>query len=81
LSDYLSERLKGKGYNVVSSRREGETSGIVTCTHDLHSAGSLYHSLLSKKIITAPRAKRLRISPHFYNTREEVDELIAALPE
>jgi selenocysteine lyase/cysteine desulfurase len=81
LSDYMSERLKAKGYNVVSSRRKGETSGIVTCTHELHSPGSLYHLLLSKKIITAPRAGRLRISPHFYNTREEVDELIAALPK
>src|SRR5215216_4054378 len=81
LSDYLAERLNAKGYKVVSSRRKGETSGIVTCTHDRHSPGSLYHSLLSKNIITAPRAKRLRISPHFYNTREEVDRLIDALPE
>ena len=81
LSDYLAERLKAKGYGVVSSRRKGETSGVVTCTHDRHSPGSLYHLLLSKRIITAPRAKRLRISPHFYNTREEVDELMNALPE
>jgi cysteine desulfurase/selenocysteine lyase len=81
LSDYLAERLKAKGYNVVSSRRKGETSAIVTCTHQEHSPGSLYHLLLSKRIITAPRVKRLRVSPHFYNTREEIDELIAALPE
>ncbi|HVG18366.1 MAG TPA: aminotransferase class V-fold PLP-dependent enzyme [Blastocatellia bacterium] len=81
LSDYLAERLEAKGYNVVSSRLKGETSGIVTCTHDLHSPGGLYHLLLSKRIVTAPRAKRLRISPHFYNTREEIDEVIAALPE
>ena len=81
LSDYLTERLNEKGYSVVSSRRKGETSGIVTCTHERHSPGSLYHSLLSKNIITAPRAKRLRISPHFYNTRQEVDRLIDALPE
>jgi cysteine desulfurase / selenocysteine lyase len=81
LSDYLAERLNAKGYNVVSSRRKGETSGIVTCTHERHSPGSLYHLLLSKNIITAPRAKRLRISPHFYNTRQEVDQLIDALPE
>jgi cysteine desulfurase/selenocysteine lyase len=81
LSDYLAERLKAKGYKVVGPRRPGETSGIVTCTHELHSPGTLYHLLLSKKIITAPRAGRLRISPHFYNTREEIDEMIAALPQ
>jgi selenocysteine lyase/cysteine desulfurase len=81
LSDYLAERLSAKGYSVVSSRRKGEASGIVTCTHERHSPGSLYHWLLSKNIITAPRANRLRFSPHFYNTREEVDRLIDALPE
>lgn len=81
LSDYLAERLRGKGYEVISSRREGETSGIVTCKHEKHSPGHLYRLLRSKNIITAPRAKRLRISPHFYNTREEVDTLVDALPE
>jgi selenocysteine lyase/cysteine desulfurase len=36
---------------------------------------------MEKKIVTAPRVKRLRISPHFYNTREEVDALVDALPQ
>ena len=81
LSDYLAERLKAKRYKVVGERREGETSAIVTCTHERHSPHSLYRLLAEKRIITAPRVKRLRISPHFYNTREEVDALIAALPD
>jgi cysteine desulfurase / selenocysteine lyase len=80
LSDYLAERLGEKGYEVVSSRRRGETSAIVTCKHESHSPRDLYWLLRSKNIITAPRAGRLRISPHFYNTREEIDTLIAALP-
>lgn len=81
LSDYLAERLKSKGYHVTGSRRPGETSAIVTCTHDRHSPGDLYRRLRSKNIITAPRVKRLRISPHFYNTREEVDALVEELPD
>ncbi len=80
LSDYLAERLSEKGYTVVSSRRRGETSAIVTCKHERHSPRDLYWMLRSKNIITAPRAGRLRISPHFYNTREEIDALIEALP-
>ena len=36
LSDYLAEQLSSKGYNVVSSRRAGERSGIVCCTHPRH---------------------------------------------
>jgi cysteine desulfurase/selenocysteine lyase len=81
LSDYLAERLTVKGYNVISSRLPGETSGVVTCTHEQHSPRELHRLLRAKNIITAPRANRLRISPHFYNTREEVDALIEALPD
>ena len=66
---------------MFGSRREGETSAIVTCTHEKHLPGNLYRFLLEKRIVTAPRVKRLRISPHFYNTREEVDALVDALPE
>jgi selenocysteine lyase/cysteine desulfurase len=80
LGDYLSERLTSKGYRVVSSRLPGEKSGVVTCTHERHSPRELHRLLRAKNVITAARANRLRISPHFYNTREEVDLLIDALP-
>jgi selenocysteine lyase/cysteine desulfurase len=81
LSDYVAERLTSKGYNVVSSRKPGETSAIVTCTHERHAPRELWQLLRAKNIQTAPRMNRLRISPHFYNIREEVDSLLAALPD
>ena len=81
LSDYLAERLRSKGYDVISSRHPGEASAIVTCVHETHTAKSLYRLLRAENIITAPRAGRLRISPHFYNTREEIDALMEALPD
>ena len=79
LSGHLAERLSAKGYRVVSSRRPSESSAIVTCVHERHSPKALYKMLLERNIITAYRANRLRISPHFYNSRGEVDALIAAL--
>jgi selenocysteine lyase/cysteine desulfurase len=81
LSDYLAERLASKGYQVVSPRNAGETSAIVTCTHERHTPKDLHRLLREKSIQTAPRMNRLRISPHFYNTREEIDVLIEALPD
>ena len=81
LRGHLTRQLSSKGYRVVSSRLPGEASAVVTCTHDRHSPRELYRLLLAKNIITAPRANRLRISPHFYNTHEEVDALIDALPD
>lgn len=81
LTDYLCEGLKGKRYEVVSSRAPAEKSQIV-CIRQLDglSAMALYHQLNAKNIVTAPRGDRLRISPHFYNTQDEIDDLIDALP-
>ncbi|HEY7182484.1 MAG TPA: aminotransferase class V-fold PLP-dependent enzyme [Blastocatellia bacterium] len=87
LGDYLCERLQGsqerlmdRGYRVASSRRDGEKSAIICIQHEKYSAQELYHLLDDRRIITTPRLGRLRISPHFYNTREEIDRLIEALP-
>jgi cysteine desulfurase/selenocysteine lyase len=80
LSDYLSDGLTNKGYEVFGSRQKGETSAIVTCTHKEHTPKQLYKLLHAKNIMTAPRVGRLRISPHFYNTQEEIDVLLDALP-
>jgi cysteine desulfurase / selenocysteine lyase len=81
LTDYLCERLKPTNYEVISSRASGEKSHIVCIQHRSGlSAMALYAHLMTRKIVTAPRADRLRIAPHIYNTRTEVDELINALP-
>jgi selenocysteine lyase/cysteine desulfurase len=80
LSDDLAEQLTAKGYEVFGSRRRGETSAIVTCTHKDYTPKQLYKGLHAKQIMTAPRVGRLRMAPHFYNTHEEIDQLVAALP-
>jgi len=82
ITDHLCEQLRNTDHEVVSSRRTGEKSQIV-CIRN--SAGlspmDLYTHLRNKNIVTAPRGDRLRISPHFYNTLEEMDELVKALPK
>jgi len=80
LGDYLCERLLEKGYQVVSSRRDGEKSAVICCRYERFSADHLYQILNGHRIITTPRLGRLRISPHFYNTRQDMDQLIASLP-
>jgi cysteine desulfurase / selenocysteine lyase len=81
LTDHLCDRLKEKNYEIVSSRAPGEKSHIVCIRHrDGLSAMHLYHHLVERKIIAAPRGDRLRIAPHLYNTSHEVDELVKALP-
>jgi cysteine desulfurase/selenocysteine lyase len=81
LTDYLCEKLAGKNYKVVSSRLSGEKSQIVCIRHQGDfNAMSLYGHLRTRNIITAPRGDRLRIAPHLYNNREDIDTLIEALP-
>ena len=80
LTDHMCEGLKGKRYEIVSSRSPSEKSQIVCIRPSQGSAMALYHQLNAKNIVTAPRGDRLRIAPHLYNTPAEIDELIKALP-
>jgi cysteine desulfurase / selenocysteine lyase len=81
LTDHLCLRLQGSDYRVVSSRRPGEKSQIVCVRHEGGlSPMELYTHLKKRNIITAPRGGALRISPHFYNTVAEINDLVDALP-
>jgi len=80
LTNYLCEGLTKKGYNIYSSRREGETSGIVSFYSSTHNNPQIWKALREKGIILSLRDGRLRAAPHFYNTHEEIDKLLKHLP-
>lgn len=81
LTDHLCERLRHTSYQLVSSRLPEEKSAIVCIRAvDGLSPLDLYSHLKNKNIITAPRGDRLRISPHVYNSLDEIDSLVNALP-
>jgi selenocysteine lyase/cysteine desulfurase len=81
LTDHLCKCLQRTAYELVSSRRVGEKSQIVCIRHTAGlTAMDLYVHLKQRNIITAPRGDRLRISPHLYNTMEDIDALVTALP-
>jgi len=81
LTDYLCERLSGLDYQIISSRLKGEKSQIVCFQpKDGWTAMTLYAHLKKRDIIIAPRGGRVRVAPHLYNTVEDIDALIDALP-
>ena len=81
LTDHLCERVLSRSYEIVSSREPGEKSQIVCIRHPRRlSVTALYGQLKAKNIITAPRGDRLRIAPHLYNTLDEIDQFVDALP-
>ncbi|HVF30808.1 MAG TPA: aminotransferase class V-fold PLP-dependent enzyme [Pyrinomonadaceae bacterium] len=81
LTDYLCELLAGKNYDIVSSRTPGEKSSIV-CIRHRNGLGceEISKRLEEAKVVISPRGDRVRISPHFYNNREDIERLIANLP-
>lgn len=81
LGDFLCESLNKEKYELVSSRRDNEKSPII-CIRNRSGidAMQVYKHLQRQKIIVAPRGDRLRIAPHIYNTHEDIEKLIIALP-
>ncbi len=81
LTDYLCERLEARGYEVVSPRLPAEKSQIVClCPRKDWTALALYSHLKKQGIVTAPRGDRLRVAPHLYNTIDDMEALLSALP-
>lgn len=80
LTDGLIEGLRSKGYRILSPRGDGEWSGIVTFASERYPVPDLHKTLRSQNIITARRGGGVRVSPHYYNTEDELRRVVEALP-
>ena len=82
LNQQIRIGLETKGYHIVSPANPDERSGITTFVprRDDLSVKKIAGDLEKQNVIIAHRVGRLRTSPHFYNTPEQVDQLIEALP-
>jgi len=82
LTDRLVRGLHERGMAVLSPRAEAERSGIVTFryTEGQHDYTEEVVRLREKGIIVSARGGGIRVSPHLYNTEEEIDTLLEALP-
>ncbi len=82
LTDSLCDSLAGRNYEIVSSRLPGEKSQIVCIKHRGGlTSNQLAATLEQQNVIVSPRGDRLRIAPHFYNNGEDIERLLAALPQ
>lgn len=78
LSGRLIEGLLSKDYEVISSLKEGERSGVV-CFRAKGDPLDILERARQQGIIVAVRVGVVRVSPHFYNTEEEIDSFLALL--
>ena len=80
ITDCLCDLLEKRGFEVFSSRRDAEKSGIVSFFVRGRNPDRLREALRKKGIIVSARDGRLRASPHYYNSFEEVERFVKALP-
>jgi cysteine desulfurase / selenocysteine lyase len=72
LRDYLIATLKAKGLRVAAELPAAQSSPIVTFFPKTP-VEEVSRKLAEKKISFAPRFGGIRISPHAFNTKEEID--------
>ena len=81
LGDRLIDHLHIKGYTVLSPREKEDWSGIVSFASPRHDHAAIVRDLRKNHHTEiALREGRLRASPHFYNTEEQIDRLAERLP-
>ncbi len=78
LTDQLVDGLRRKGALVDSPRGPGEGSGIVRFVPFGADPLELGKRLAQAGFVTTNRATGIRVSPHGYNTADEIDAFLAA---
>jgi len=81
LTDLFIEGVQRKGYRVISPRGDEQWSGIVSFVSNRHLHEPVWRRLREQfNTEIAVREGRLRCSPHFYNSEEQIGRLAEHLP-
>ncbi len=76
LTDRLTEALQRHGFRVISQRSHSTSSGIVTFQAPGADPVALGAALQERGFVTTYRANGVRVSPHGYNTIDEIDAFV-----
>lgn len=79
LSAYLIDRLSSRGVEVITPKEEAKHAGIVS--FEFENAEATHERLMKREVVISIRRGKLRVSPHFYNTGEELRKFLVALFE
>ncbi len=81
LTDGVIEKARRNGFEVLSPANPENRSGIVTFRVPGADPAGLWKAMLARKAVCSPRAGGIRVSPHFYNTPEEIERFFEILKE
>jgi selenocysteine lyase/cysteine desulfurase len=74
LTEYAIEAIKNLALELLTPEEKEYRSGIVL--FKIHKPQELVTKLRQKGIVVSARAHGIRVSPHFYNTEDEIERLI-----
>ncbi|MDP4221367.1 MAG: aminotransferase class V-fold PLP-dependent enzyme [Bacteroidota bacterium] len=78
-SAFFISRFKAHGVNVLTPEAEAERAAIISI--EIENPDQVLERLLKRNIIVAVRGGKLRFSPHYYNTEEELRLAVNAVFE
>ncbi len=78
-TDRLVRGLEQRGARLLSPRTDGLASGIVSFTWTDEAPRDTARRLLGRDVLVVARRGGVRASPHFYNSEDEIDRLLASL--
>ncbi|MHB1132426.1 MAG: aminotransferase class V-fold PLP-dependent enzyme [Chloroflexota bacterium] len=80
LTDLLAAGLLERGYVLAAPRDREQWSSIISFSSDRASSEDLLRRITAAGISVSLREGLIRVSPHFYNSADEIERLLAALP-
>ncbi|NEQ25568.1 MAG: aminotransferase class V-fold PLP-dependent enzyme [Microcoleus sp. SIO2G3] len=77
LTDYQHRQLRDKDIEIVSTTDCKHRSGITSIA--IPNPQAIAQALKTRKVIASARGEGLRVSLHFYNNYDDVDQLLREL--
>ncbi|MFQ6104618.1 MAG: aminotransferase class V-fold PLP-dependent enzyme [Candidatus Glassbacteria bacterium] len=77
LLNFLADRLSDMGLEIMNTFKRKESSGILLFR--VQDAGSLSRELAGEGITVSVREGAVRVSPHFYNSPDEIETFTATM--
>jgi selenocysteine lyase/cysteine desulfurase len=81
---HLVDALRGHGFTIHGPVDAALASGITTFAHPAADLAALYRALAAAGVVSSLRVNRagrtfIRLAPHFYNTIDEMNRVVALL--
>jgi len=79
ISELACRKLQAAGCKILSDRRPGAASGIISFEVPGKNPIVVRRHLLDHSVVVSCRAGKLRISPHAYTSEADLDRLVAGI--